>query len=71
MDIGYGLWIRSKKPENLTELEAMIIIYTTKCTFFMQGACYIQKVHHIHLDMYLGQIGYRILDIVPSCVNRA
>ena len=27
--------------------------------------------HHIHLDMYLGQIGYRIWDIVPSSVNRA
>ena len=27
--------------------------------------------HHIHLDMYLGQIGYRILDMVPSSVNRA
>ena len=27
--------------------------------------------HHIHLDMYLGQIGYRILDLVPSSVNRA
>ena len=26
---------------------------------------------HIHLDMYLGQIGYRILDMVPSSVNRA
>ena len=27
--------------------------------------------HHIHLVMYLGQIGYRILDMVPSSVNRA
>ena len=27
--------------------------------------------HHIHLDMYLGEIGYRILDMVPSSVNRA
>ena len=27
--------------------------------------------HHIHLDMYLGQIGYRIWDMVPSSVNRA
>ena len=27
--------------------------------------------HHIHLDMYLGQIGYRIWDIAPSSVNRA
>ena len=27
--------------------------------------------HHIDLDMYLGQIGYRILDIVPSSVNGA
>ena len=27
--------------------------------------------HYIHLDMHLGQIGYGILDIVPSSVNRA
>ena len=25
----------------------------------------------MHLDMYLGQIGYRIWDIAPSSVNRA
>ena len=71
-DAVYGLWIRSKKPENLTESEApTIILYTIKCTF----SCKVRAIsksnkHHIHLDMYLGQIGYSILDIVPSCVNR-
>ena len=77
LDMGYRIWFVDKVEgtKNLTESEAPTIIYTIKCTYFMQGACYtylkVTIKHHIHLDTYLGQIGYRILDIVPSSVNRA
>ena len=49
LDMGYGiwdtayrLWIRSE-PKTKAESEAPTIIYTIKFTYFMQGACYIQK----------------------------
>ena len=44
-DMGYRIWFVGKVEgtKNLTESEAPTIIYTIKCTYFMQGACYIQK----------------------------
>ena len=71
-DTGYGLWIRSKEPK--------IILNQTLRQLFAQLnvliSCKVRDIsksdkHHIHLDMYLGQIGYRILDMVPSSVNGA
>ena len=71
-DTGYGLWIRSKEPK-------IILNQTLRQLFIQLNAlisCKVRAIsksdkHHIRLDMYLGQIGYRILDMVPSSVNRA
>ena len=70
----YRIWFVDKVEgtKKLTESEAPTIIYTIKCTY----SCKVRAIsksdkHHIHLDMYLGQIGYRILEMVPSSVNRA
>ena len=43
--MGYRIWFVDKVEgtKNLTESEASAIIYTIKFTYFMQGACYIQK----------------------------
>ena len=65
------MWIRSKKPK-------IILNQRLRQLFTQLGAlisCKVRAIsksdkHYIHLDMYLGQIGYRILDMVPSSVNR-
>ena len=43
--MGYRIWFVDKigRNQNLTESEVPTIIYTIKCSYFMQGACYIQK----------------------------
>ena len=72
--MGYRIWFVDKVEGTKIYLNQRLRqLFTQLSTLILCKVRAISKSdkHHIHLDMYRGQIGYRILDMVPSSVNRA
>ena len=72
--MGYRTWFVDKVEGTKIILNRRLRqLFTQLSALISCKVCAISKSdkHHIHLDMYLCQIGYRILDMVPSSVNRA
>ena len=72
--MGYRIWFVDKVEGTKIKLNQTLRQLFTQLSALI--SCKVRAIskrdkHHIHLDMHLGQIGYRILDMVPSSVNRA